>query len=174
MNITNVHFTSSFLVGLVYPFPMDCVQIMKNGNMNSGIYTVYINNDRSKPIQAYCDMDTDGGGWLVWIINKLRQKLLLSYEWKTITHMCCQWISYACCFQMLQRRTTGRLDFMKRWRQYIAGFGNMTDEFWIGELFNVLKGFLQTLKHANVINNGMTESLFPFSHSLAVFSLRSG
>ncbi|KAM7400665.1 hypothetical protein PAMA_005046 [Pampus argenteus] len=84
-------------VGLVYPFPMDCIQIMKNGNKKSGIYTVYINNDRSKPIEVYCDMDTDGGGWL-----------------------------------MLQRRTTGKLDFMKRWRQYIAGFGNMTDEFWIG------------------------------------------
>jgi len=84
-------------VGLLYPFPMDCIQIMKNGNKKSGIYTVYINNDRSKPIEVYCDMDTDGGGWL-----------------------------------MLQRRTTGKLDFMKRWRQYIAGFGNMTDEFWIG------------------------------------------
>ncbi|XP_037644621.1 tenascin-N isoform X3 [Sebastes umbrosus] len=84
-------------VGLLYPFPMDCVQIMRNGITKSGIYTVYINNDRSKPIEAYCDMETDGGGWLV-----------------------------------LQRRTTGKLDFMKRWRQYIAGFGNMTDEFWIG------------------------------------------
>ncbi|CAJ1072212.1 tenascin-N isoform X5 [Xyrichtys novacula] len=84
-------------VGLMYPFPMDCVQIMKNGNKKSGIYTVYINNDRAKAIEVYCDMDTDGGGWL-----------------------------------MLQRRTTGKLDFMKRWRQYIAGFGNMTDEFFIG------------------------------------------
>ncbi|XP_062261182.1 tenascin-N isoform X2 [Platichthys flesus] len=84
-------------VGLVYPFPMDCVQIMKNGNKKSGIYTIFINNNRSKPIEVFCDMDTDGGGWL-----------------------------------MLQRRTTGKLDFLKRWRQYIAGFGNMTDEFWIG------------------------------------------
>ncbi|XP_044074981.1 tenascin-N isoform X6 [Siniperca chuatsi] len=84
-------------VGLLNPFPMDCVQIMKNGNKRSGVYTIYINNDRSKPIEVYCDMDTDGGGWLV-----------------------------------LQRRTTGKLDFMKRWKQYIAGFGNMTDEFWIG------------------------------------------
>ncbi|XP_040910766.1 tenascin-N isoform X4 [Toxotes jaculatrix] len=84
-------------VGLLYPFPMDCVQIMKNGNKKSGIYTIYINNDRSKPIEVYCDMDTDGGGWL-----------------------------------MLQRRNSGKLDFMKRWRQYIAGFGDMTDEFWIG------------------------------------------
>ncbi|KAM4604869.1 tenascin-N isoform 2-T2 [Polymixia lowei] len=84
-------------VGLLYPFAMDCFQIMKNGNMKSGIYTVYVNNNRSKPMEVYCDMDTDGGGWL-----------------------------------MLQRRHLGRLDFMKRWRQYIAGFGNMTDEFWIG------------------------------------------
>ncbi|XP_076601353.1 tenascin-N [Chaetodon auriga] len=84
-------------VGLLYPFPMDCLQIMKNGNKKSGIYTIYINNNRSKPIEVYCDMDTDGGGWLV-----------------------------------LQRRNIGKLDFMKRWRQYIAGFGDMTDEFWIG------------------------------------------
>ncbi|XP_061588246.1 tenascin-N isoform X2 [Cololabis saira] len=84
-------------VGLLYPFPMDCVQILKNGNKKSGIYTIYINNVRSKPIEVFCDMDTDGGGWL-----------------------------------MLQRRNSGKLDFMKRWRQYIAGFGNMTDEFWIG------------------------------------------
>uniref|UniRef100_A0A8D0CNW3 Tenascin N n=1 Tax=Sander lucioperca TaxID=283035 RepID=A0A8D0CNW3_SANLU len=84
-------------VGLMYPFPMDCVQIMKNGNRKSAIYTVYINNDRSKPIEVYCDMETDGGGWLV-----------------------------------LQRRTVGKLDFMKRWKQYIVGFGNMTEEFWIG------------------------------------------
>ncbi|TMS09738.1 Tenascin-N [Larimichthys crocea] len=84
-------------VGLLYPFPMDCFQMMKNGFKTSGIYTVYINNDRSKPIEVYCDMETDGGGWLV-----------------------------------LQRRNIGKLDFFKRWRQYIAGFGNMTEEFWIG------------------------------------------
>ncbi|MEQ2294514.1 hypothetical protein AMECASPLE_004761 [Ameca splendens] len=52
-------------VELLYPFPMDCVQIMKNGNKNNGIYTVYINNNQSKPIDIYCDMSTDGGGWLV-------------------------------------------------------------------------------------------------------------
>ncbi|XP_029686578.1 tenascin-N isoform X6 [Takifugu rubripes] len=84
-------------VGTLYPFPMDCLQIMKNGNKKSGIFMVFINNDRSKPVEAYCDMETDGGGWLV-----------------------------------LQRRTSGKLDFLKRWRQYIAGFGNMTDEFWMG------------------------------------------
>lgn len=52
-------------MGLLYPFPMDCLQIMKNGNGKSGVYTIYINSDRSKPLEVYCDMDTDGGGWLV-------------------------------------------------------------------------------------------------------------
>lgn len=41
--------------------------------------------------------------------------------------------SCACSFQVLQRRNTGKLDFMKRWKQYIAGFGNLTEEFWLGE-----------------------------------------
>ncbi len=46
---------------------------MKNGNKKSGIYTIYINNNRSKPIEVYCDMDTDGGGWLVRIIAQLHR-----------------------------------------------------------------------------------------------------
>ncbi|XP_064197742.1 tenascin-N isoform X2 [Anguilla rostrata] len=89
--------TTFSTVGLAYPFPMDCTQIMTNGNSESGVYTIYVNNDRSKPIQVYCDMATDGGGWAV-----------------------------------LQRRTSGKLDFMKRWRQYVQGFGDLTDEFWLG------------------------------------------
>ncbi|XP_062337653.1 tenascin-N [Osmerus eperlanus] len=84
-------------VGLMYPFPMDCSQLMKNGNMKSGIYTIYVNSDQSKAMEVFCDMDTDGGGWLV-----------------------------------LQRRNSGKLDFKRGWRQYVPGFGNMTDEFWLG------------------------------------------
>lgn len=63
--------TCSSLVGLLYPFPMDCLQVMKNGNRKSDIYTIYINNDGSRPVEVYCDMDTDGGGWLVQIMDRL-------------------------------------------------------------------------------------------------------
>lgn len=70
------------LVGLLYPFPMDCFQMMKNGFKKSGIYTVYINNDRSKPIEVYCDMETDGGGWLVWITEQNMGKYVLSKVWE--------------------------------------------------------------------------------------------
>lgn len=34
--------------------------------------------------------------------------------------------------QVLQRRNTGKLDFMRRWREYMKGFGELTDEFWLG------------------------------------------
>ncbi len=84
--------TSSSLVSLLYPFPMDCVQILKNGYTKSGIYTVYINNDRSKPIEAFCDMDTDGGGWLVRIIDKQHRakyrKAIIWVRFQGINNVC--------------------------------------------------------------------------------------
>ncbi|XP_071897872.1 tenascin-N isoform X2 [Anas platyrhynchos] len=84
-------------VSFLYPHPADCSQIQQNGDALSGTYTIYLNGDSSRPMQVYCDMTTDGGGWIVF-----------------------------------QRRNTGELDFYKRWKNYVEGFGDPTGEFWLG------------------------------------------
>uniref|UniRef100_A0A8C9EIP5 Tenascin N n=1 Tax=Pavo cristatus TaxID=9049 RepID=A0A8C9EIP5_PAVCR len=84
-------------VSFLYPYPADCAQMQQNGNTSSGVYTIYLNGNGSRPMQVYCDMTTDGGGWIVF-----------------------------------QRRSTGELDFYKRWKNYVEGFGDPTGEFWLG------------------------------------------
>lgn len=48
-----------------YPHPSDCSQVQQNTNAASGLYTIYLNGDANRPMEVYCDMDTDGGGWIV-------------------------------------------------------------------------------------------------------------
>uniref|UniRef100_A0A663FJN4 Tenascin n=1 Tax=Aquila chrysaetos chrysaetos TaxID=223781 RepID=A0A663FJN4_AQUCH len=83
--------------GLLYPYPKDCSQALLNGETTSGLYTVYLNGDKAQPLQVFCDMSEDGGGWIVFL-----------------------------------RRQNGKEDFYKNWKTYVAGFGDLKDEFWIG------------------------------------------
>lgn len=53
------------VAGVLYRHPRDCSQTLLNGDTSSGLYTVYLGGDESQPIQVYCDMATDGGGWIV-------------------------------------------------------------------------------------------------------------
>ena len=48
-------------------------------------------------LQVYCDMETEGGGWIVF-----------------------------------QRRQDGSENFFRHFNEYVAGFGDLNGEFWLG------------------------------------------
>ncbi|GFS95574.1 techylectin-5A [Nephila pilipes] len=47
--------------------PVDCFEVLENGNNRSGVYTIYPRNrlTSGKSVDVYCDMETDDGGWTV-------------------------------------------------------------------------------------------------------------
>ena len=44
--------------------PSDCADILRDGNTTSGEYRIFLPRTR-KYASVYCDMESDGGGWLV-------------------------------------------------------------------------------------------------------------
>ncbi|KAA0717593.1 Angiopoietin-2 [Triplophysa tibetana] len=77
----------------------DCAAVFKSGNKESGVYTLII-PDTKQQFKAYCDMETDGGGWTV-----------------------------------VQKRFNGLVDFHQTWKNYSAGFGDVSGEYWLGNQF---------------------------------------
>nr|XP_046231815.1 tenascin-like isoform X2 [Scatophagus argus] len=71
-------------VGQLYRRPKDCAQILLNGETTSGLYTIYVGGEESQPLQVYCDMTTDGGGWMVFL-RRQNGKLDFYKNWKNYT-----------------------------------------------------------------------------------------
>ncbi|XP_054613202.1 tenascin-like isoform X5 [Dunckerocampus dactyliophorus] len=79
------HITTTFTtVGELHRHPKDCAQIFLNGQTASGVYTVYVGGVDSQAIQVYCDMDTDGGGWMVFL-RRQNGRLDFFRNWKNYT-----------------------------------------------------------------------------------------
>ncbi|XP_068559367.1 tenascin isoform X3 [Cebidichthys violaceus] len=70
--------------GVLYRFPRDCSQALLNGDTTSDLYTIYLGGDESQPIQVYCDMSTDGGGWIVFL-RRQSGRLEFFRNWKNYT-----------------------------------------------------------------------------------------
>ncbi|KAM6244069.1 tenascin isoform 4-T4 [Porphyrio hochstetteri] len=68
--------------GLLYPYPKDCSQALLNGETTSGLYTIYLNGDKAQPLQVFCDMTEDGGGWIVFL-RRQNGKEDFYRNWKT-------------------------------------------------------------------------------------------
>ncbi|XP_063794225.1 tenascin-X isoform X2 [Pseudophryne corroboree] len=92
--------STSFTTGrLRFPYPRDCWEQRMNGEVQNGTFSIYLSGDKEKTLTVYCDMETDGGGWIVF-----------------------------------QRRMDGSTEFYRDWEDYRNGFGNLTSEFWLGNI----------------------------------------
>nr|XP_041568244.1 tenascin-X-like isoform X2 [Taeniopygia guttata] len=51
---------------LPHPHPRDCAEEQLNGPGPSRETLIFLRGDPARPLRVFCDMETDGGGWLVF------------------------------------------------------------------------------------------------------------
>ncbi|XP_071795590.1 ficolin-2-like [Asterias amurensis] len=90
-NVNNTSFSAPIIESY-----SSCLELYQSGYSDNGIYTIFP-TDMTDGLHVYCDMETDGGGWIVF-----------------------------------QRRQDGSVDFNRNWTEYQSGFGDLLNEFWLG------------------------------------------
>uniref|UniRef100_A0A8D0EVJ8 Tenascin XB n=1 Tax=Strix occidentalis caurina TaxID=311401 RepID=A0A8D0EVJ8_STROC len=58
--------TDATTAPLPHPHPRDCAEEQLNGPGPSRETLIFLGGDPGRPLRVFCDMETDGGGWLVF------------------------------------------------------------------------------------------------------------
>ncbi|GFT65568.1 techylectin-5A [Trichonephila clavipes] len=127
--------------------PVDCDEVLQSGHNESGIYTIWPRSRviDDKPIDVFCDMETDEGGWTEQVLkghhiaptNLTELRTALANIWYVIPVECVQKLveSMPLVRQPLSRRGNFNRPqdyFFKDWNSYKNGFGDAEEDFWLG------------------------------------------